>query len=95
MSNIISADVSDDLKDRIEAAREDGESRSAAVKRLIRAGLDGDSGNSLGIGYGLIWAGSAFLFVTVEWSLQTIPADAMAVVGILLMTAGAIYGRLR
>ena len=44
MSNIISTDVSDDLKDRIEAAREekgDGkESRSATVRRLIRHGLD-------------------------------------------------------
>lgn len=46
MSNIISADVSDDLKDRVEDAREqkgdEKESRSATVKRLIRRGLEAE-----------------------------------------------------
>lgn len=44
MSNIISTDVPTDLAERIEDAREQNESRSAAVRRLIRAGLDADSG---------------------------------------------------
>ena len=39
MSTIISTDVPEDLADRIEAAQEEGESRSACVRRLLRAGL--------------------------------------------------------
>lgn len=42
MSKVISADVSDDLAERIEAEQEDGESRSATVRRLVRRGLDHD-----------------------------------------------------
>jgi hypothetical protein len=42
MSYVISAEVSDDLKERIEQAQEEGESRSAAVRRLVRDGLDED-----------------------------------------------------
>lgn len=40
MSKVISADVSDDLAERIEEEQEDGESRSATVRRLVRSGLD-------------------------------------------------------
>lgn len=40
MSNIISTDVPEDLAERIEAAQEEGESRSACVRRLLRAGLN-------------------------------------------------------
>lgn len=39
MSKVISADVSDDLAERIEEEQEEGESRSATVRRLIRSGL--------------------------------------------------------
>lgn len=40
MSKVISADVSDDLAERIEEEQEEGESRSATVRRLVRSGLD-------------------------------------------------------
>lgn len=43
MSETISAVVSDDLAARVEAARDDGESRSACVGRLVRTGLDADT----------------------------------------------------
>jgi len=42
MSKVISTDVPDDLAERIEAEQEEGESRSATVRRLIRRGLDAD-----------------------------------------------------
>lgn len=42
MSRVISTDVPDDLAERIEEAREEEESRSACVRRLIRDGLDAD-----------------------------------------------------
>lgn len=38
--NIVSANVPVELADRIEAQRETGESRSAAVRRILRSGLD-------------------------------------------------------
>jgi hypothetical protein len=40
MSKVISADVSEDLAERIEEEQEEGESRSATVRRLVRSGLD-------------------------------------------------------
>ena len=40
MSTTISAKVSEDLKKEVDEAREDGESRSAAVGRLVRDGLE-------------------------------------------------------
>lgn len=40
MTQTISAKLPKDLVDRIEEVQEEGESRSAAVRRLIRAGLD-------------------------------------------------------
>ena len=43
MGITIGADVPEELRDRIDAYREDGESRSAAVERLIRAGLEAES----------------------------------------------------
>jgi hypothetical protein len=42
MSRVISTDVPNELADRIEEEQEDDESRSAAVRRLLRAGLDGE-----------------------------------------------------
>lgn len=40
MSKVISTDVPNDLAEQIEDAREGDESRSAAVRRLVRLGLD-------------------------------------------------------
>ena len=42
MSPTIGADVSEDLKREVDEHREEGESRSAAVRRLVRDGLDVD-----------------------------------------------------
>jgi len=60
MSQIISTDVPNDLKDRIEDEQEDGESRSAAVRRLIRAGLDSkkETGDSVPLPLYIAWLGS-------------------------------------
>jgi len=41
MSVTISTKVPEELAERIEEAQEEGESKSAAVRRLIRDGLDG------------------------------------------------------
>ena len=42
VSRTISTKVPEELGDRIDEATEEGESTSAAVRRLIRAGLDAD-----------------------------------------------------
>ena len=43
MSPTIGADVTEDFKEQIDDAREDGESRSACVRRLLRESLKEDS----------------------------------------------------
>jgi len=43
VSEPISAKVPEELYQRVEHFRDDGETRSAAVERLIRAGLDRDT----------------------------------------------------
>lgn len=40
MSPVISADVPEDMSDRIDEEQEEGESRSAVVRRLLRVGID-------------------------------------------------------
>jgi hypothetical protein len=47
MSETIGADVSPEFKQRIDAAREDGESRSACVRRLLRHGLEAERRDGL------------------------------------------------
>ena len=42
MSPTIGADVPESLKDEVDEYRDEDESRSAAVRRLIRRGLDAD-----------------------------------------------------
>jgi hypothetical protein len=42
MGITIGADVPEELRDRVDEYRDDGESRSAAVERLIRAGLEAE-----------------------------------------------------
>lgn len=45
MSPVISADVSEDMAEQVEELREEGESRSQAIKRLIRAGMKWEDAN--------------------------------------------------
>jgi metal-responsive CopG/Arc/MetJ family transcriptional regulator len=40
MSKTIGAEVNNDLYERVEQAREDGESRSACIRRMVRAQLN-------------------------------------------------------
>lgn len=55
----ISSRVTDEDLERIEAARQGGEKRSATIRRLIRAGLDAeDDSISLSLPLALMWAGS-------------------------------------
>lgn len=63
MSKVISADVSEDLAERIEAEQEEGESRSATVRRLVRRGLDADR-HTLSII--LVMSGSLTLGIALE-----------------------------
>ena len=42
MSPVISTDVSEELAERVEEHQEEGESRSAVIRRLLRAGIDAE-----------------------------------------------------
>ncbi|WP_156037911.1 hypothetical protein [Haloferax prahovense] len=62
MTTTISAKVSEDLAQRIEDAREDGETRSHAIGRLLRTGLEADpSTTSISLPIVLLWSGTLFL----------------------------------
>jgi len=87
MSHIISTDVSDDLKDRIEEEQEEGESRSAAVRRLIRRGLNAES---LGVPAMLIVLGAFMMGAAVTPLIN--PAY-LLIIGISLLTGGVLMGR--
>lgn len=67
MGTTIGADVSEELRDRIDEYREDDESRSAAVERLIRIGLKSEAGNqSPATVYLLLIVGSLALGTAIE-----------------------------
>ena len=87
MSNIISTDVSDDLKDRIEEEQEEGESRSAAVRRLIRQGLEDDG---IGLPYVLLLFGALTMGIAVTPNVE--PAY-LLIMGISLSVAGVLLDR--
>jgi len=87
MSNIISTDVPDDLKDRIEAEQEENESRSAVVRRLIRQGLDAES---LGVPAMLIVLGAFMMGGAVTPEMN--PAY-MMLIGVSLLISGVAWGK--
>ena len=87
MSHIISTDVSDDLKDRIEEEQEEGESRSAAVRRLIRQGLDAES---IGLPVMLIVLGAFMMGGALTPEMN--PAY-MMLIGLSLLISGVAWGK--
>lgn len=87
MSNVISSDVSDDLMERIEAEQEEGESRSAVVRRLIRRGLDEDN---FGFPYALILLGA---FTTGAAVTPAVDPLYLLIIGVSLAVAGVLASR--
>jgi len=92
MSKVISAEVPDELADEIDAARtgeppDYDESRSAAVKRLIRTGLDAEDNSALYVGILLGWVMFAGAFVEIDAILGYLGAAL-----VLLLTLEAKYG---
>lgn len=95
MSPVISADVSEDVRDQVDGAREEGESRSAAVRRLLRAGLDAENSDQLHpISLALAFLATVIFFgspeVTVSLDLAGVPTYA---VGLLLFGLAALLNR--
>jgi hypothetical protein len=90
MSRVISADVPDELFEEVEDRRPDDESRSSAVRRYIRAGLDAEERERHGVYLPhralLVWAG-ATLAVTYYADVTQLVGQIglfLAAVGILL-----------
>jgi len=84
MTRTISTKLPEDLIDEIEEYQEDDESRSAAVRRLIRSGLDAErSDRSNPLISGVTTAGIvvAFLSVAGNVSLQVGAVAALLVIG--------------
>lgn len=78
MSPVISSDVSEDMAEEIEDIREEGESRSAAVKRLLRKGMKAEkSGDGVYVTY------PSIIFVIGLYGFTAAFADAVPLVGYL------------
>lgn len=98
MSTVISAAVNDELAERIDAEREgegdDRESRSSAVKRLLRAGLDANDAENpeyrVPPHLYAVFMGSV-LFLAPITDSSTISGGAMMGLGALLVVGAFVY----
>lgn len=67
MGTTIGADVPEELRDRIDEYRDDNESRSAAVERLVRTGLEAEATDQNPVSiYLLLIVGSLALGTAIE-----------------------------
>ena len=87
MSKVISADVSEDLAERIEAEQEEGESRSATVRRLVRRGLDADRHPVATI---LTVTGAGVIGIGIE---PVAPPELFVAIGLALFLVAAVIQR--
>ena len=91
MSITISTKVPEELAERIDEAREEGENTSACVRRLLRDGLDDDDhGGYLPPHLYAIWLGSLLVLATVL-EPATVSGTAIMGAGIALVLGGAVY----
>jgi hypothetical protein len=95
VTTTISAKVSQDLDERIEKAREEGETKSAAIGRLIRDGLEAHASDQLHpASFALALLATAFFFgspeVTISLNVAGVPAYA---VGLLLYVLATLLNR--
>ncbi len=91
---VLSVKVKPDLYERIDEYKEDGgySTNSEVVRALIRGGLDAtDSDGKITPEILGMWIGTLLIAVTVEWNLQTINPDWMAVLGFGLATISVGY----
>jgi hypothetical protein len=92
MGTTIGADVSEELKDRIDEYRADDESRSAAVERLVRIGLESETTNrSPTTVHLLLIVGSLTLGIAIE-PVAAPGLFVAAAIGALLLAAGVERG---
>lgn len=90
MSVTISAKVSEELNERIDEAREEGESKSKAIGRLIRTGLDGES-SGVGLNILLLWWGSIFIAASPDFLIEFRPFNISGVwFGLAVMLVGVV-----
>jgi len=101
MSTVISAAVTDELAERIDAEREgegeDRESRSSAVNRLIREGLDAEENEGKTVltpRIYLTWFGTLFILAP-NTEPASISASAMMTIGAALVIGATIYPKFR
>ena len=88
------------LQNRIEEHknREGYTTDSENIRALFRKGLDYDEEADaepqykIGISGGLIWAGSLMVATQVEITMQTISGDVFALIGLVVIALGVVYG---
>jgi len=87
----ISTKVPEDLEEKIEEHREEGESRSAAVRRLVREGIDAEESTTPdALAFGLIIGGIVGIFLTLTNGSILVGALSVLAIGI-----GLTYDRYR
>lgn len=81
MSVTISTKVPEELAERIEEEREEGENRSACVRRLIREGLTGSDSRTGPVPIVLMWCGS--VAVAAQYASATDPFGPLGIAAIV------------
>ena len=92
MGTTIGADVSEELKEQIDEYRAEDESRSAAVERLVRVGLESEESNrSPTTVHLLLIVGSLALGIAIE-PVASPGLFVAAAIGAFLLAAGVERG---
>jgi hypothetical protein len=95
MSEIVSAEASDELADRIDGYRRPDESRSAAIRRLLEAGLEAEDRSPLAVtpALALFWFGTLMFAASPAMSI-TISLGPITAwqVGLVLIGAALLVG---
>jgi len=95
---MVGAQVPSDLHDRIKEHKEkEGHpSKSENVRALFRKGLKYDeSPAGIPVPALIVWAGSLLIFSTLEWQLESVSSDWIAVFGFVLIVVGVSYEYVR
>lgn len=93
MSTVISTGVTDEMDERIEALRDDGESKSAVVRRLIRDGLRAEeTGERVPLRLVVAWLGSLIAAAALVSPAST-TSEAAGILGLGTFAVAITYPR--
>ena len=95
---LVGAKLHPDLHEKVQQHGEDYDypNKSENVRALFRKGLKYDeSPAGIPVPALIVWAGSLLIFSTLEWQLESVSSDWIAVFGFVLIVLGVGYEYVR